>query len=275
MNTVLVPTDFSKTADNALSYAIDLAKTYNLQVTLFHAVSLANIGSVNSVHATDNGERLLADANFRMSEMVTHLRKLHPDVNFFQVTRIGLMLDILDELCKEILPIAIVMGITGAGSSFDKVVGSNALNAMQNLNYPLIIVPKDTVFKPIEKIAFACDLKQVVASTPLVSIRAFAKLFNAEVQVLNVDYQNRNYTPATPEELTHLDNMLEDTRHSFHFIENENIQLALNEFVDQNNIDLLLMLPKKHNLWQNLFKKSQTKQMAYHSRVPVLALHLD
>jgi nucleotide-binding universal stress UspA family protein len=275
MNTVLVPTDFSPTAENAMSYAIELAKAYNLQVTLFHAVSLANIGSVNSVHATDNGERLLADANFKMSEAVTQLSKAHPEVNFFQVTRIGLMMDLLNDLAKEILPIAIVMGITGAGTGMNKVLGSNALNALQQLNYPIMIVPKDTNFKPIHKIAFACDLKKVVSSTPLVSIRAFAKLFGAEVHVLNVDYQNRNYTPATSDELSNLDEMLSDTKHFFHFVDDEDIQRALNAFIEENNIDLLLMIPKKHNLWENLFRRSKTKEMAYHSIVPVLAVHMD
>lgn len=275
MNTVLVPTDFSPTAENAMNYAIELAKAYNLQVTLFHAVSLANIGSVNSVHATDNGERLLADANFKMSEAVTQLSKVHPEVNFFQVTRIGLMMDLLNDLAKEILPIAIVMGITGAGTGMNKVLGSNALNALQQLNYPIMIVPKDTNFKPIHKIAFACDLKKVVSSTPLVSIRAFAKLFGAEVHVLNVDYQNRNYTPATSDELSNLDEMLSDTKHYFHFVDDEDIQRALNAFIEENNIDLLLMIPKKHNLWENLFRRSKTKEMAYHSIVPVLAVHMD
>jgi nucleotide-binding universal stress UspA family protein len=62
-----------------------------------------------------------------------------------------------------------------------------------------------------------------------------------------------------------------DTR--FHFIEHENVQDAMNDFIEQNQMDMLIMIPKRHSFFESLFRKSQTKEMLYQSHIPILALH--
>jgi nucleotide-binding universal stress UspA family protein len=275
MNTLIVPTDFSTTADNSLQYAVAFAKAYNFSVTLFHSVSFATIGSVNSLHPIEHGEQFLVDAEHSLREKIIQLKRDYPEVEFHQVAMVGSLMDNLLEVCQQLSPIAIIMGITGTNSSMDKIIGSNATTIAQELKYPVIIVPKGAEFKPIQTVTFACDLKNVVASTPLVSIRTFMKLFASKLHVLNVDYHNRNFTPRTPEEMHILDTMLDEVPHEFQFIEDEDVQHAINAFVEQHQIDMLIMIPKKHNLWDTIFKKSHTKEMAYHSHVPILSLHMD
>ena len=67
--------------------------------------------------------------------------------------------------------------------------------------------------------------------------------------------------------------MFDTIPHHFHFIENESVQDAINDFIDANEMDMLIMLPKKHSFFASLFKKSQTKEMLYQSHIPILALH--
>lgn len=274
MNSILIPTDFSPVADNAMRYALAFAEHYHLDITLFHVVQLSTPDVANIVYV-DAMTDIAKDSERQMQEKVASLQAENPGVNFSQKTVSGLFLDSLKEICDDIKPVAVLMGITGSGSTVDKLIGSNAILAMNSLNYPLIIVPKNSTFKPIQKICFACDLLNVVSSTPLISIKAFAKLFEAEVHVLNVDYQNRHYTANTPAEMETLASMFDTVKHEFHFIESENVQDAINNFVDQDKMDMLIMLPKKHSFFASLFHKSQTKEMAYQSHIPILALHQD
>ncbi|GBL34951.1 hypothetical protein EMGBS15_05460 [Filimonas sp.] len=116
-------------------------------------------------------------------------------------------------------------------------------------------------------------MKNVANSTPLLSIKAFAKLFKAEVHILNIDFQNRHFSANTPGQLEVLNLMFENIDTKFHFIENENVQDAINDFIDTDKMDMLIMLPKKHSFFESLFKKSQTKEMLYQSHIPILALH--
>jgi nucleotide-binding universal stress UspA family protein len=272
MNTLLVPTDFSLVADNALKYAMDMATHYQLGITLFHVVQLSAPDMSSAIYV-DTLQDLNHHAEEKMTSKVNSLKEEYPHLTFNYKVESGLLLDSLNSYCEEIKPIAVVMGITGDGEGIDKIIGSNAILAMDNLTNPLIVVPKNSYFKSINKVCFACDLKNVAASTPLLAIKAFAKLFNSEVHILNIDYHNRNYSPNTQAEIDVLNLMFDTIDHKFHFIENESVQDAINEFIDTNDMEMLIMLPKKHSFFASLFKKSHTKEMLYHSHIPILALH--
>jgi len=272
MNTILIPTDFSPVADNALKYAMDMATHYQLDITLFHVVQLSTPSVANVVYI-DTMTDLSNNAEEKMASKVVALKEQYPHLNFSFKVETGLLLDSLESYCEEIKPIAIVMGITGDGTGVDKIIGSNAILAMNTLTNPLIIVPKSGYFKSVNKVCFACDLQNVATSTPLLAIKAFAKLFNSEVHILNIDYKNRHFSPNTQSEIDVLNLMFDTIPHHFHFIENESVQDAISDFIDANEMDMLIMLPKKHSFFASLFKKSQTKEMLYQSHIPILALH--
>lgn len=271
MNTLLIPTDFSIVADNALKYALDMATHYQLDITLFHVVQITAPEVANIFYA-DSISDFATHAEQKMNSKVEVLKAEYPHLNINCKVESGLFLDSLNTYCEEAKPIAVIMGITGDGDGIDKIIGSNAILAMDNLSNPLIVVPKNSYFRSINKVCFACDLKNVATSTPLLAIKTFAKLFNSEVHILNIDYHNRNFTPNTQNEIDVLNLMFDNIDHKFHFIENESIQDAINDFIDANEMEMLIMLPKKHSFFASLFKKSQTKEMLYHSHIPILAL---
>lgn len=274
MTTLFVPTDFSEVADNALLYAIDMAKAYKFDVMLYNVVQLST-PDFSHLANVDDFSNIVNDIKEKMDHKVQVLQQNHPQVIFSHLVETGLLLDSINDKCAEINPVAVVMGITGSGVGMDKLIGSNAIVTMKHVNYPVIVVPKDATFKTIAHICLACDLKNVLTSTPLISIKAFTKLFNAKLDVLNVDYNNRHFTAETETELENLEYILEDVNHELHFIENENVQDAINTFIETNQTDMLIMVPKKHSFFENLFHKSVSKEMAYQSRVPMLSLHQD
>ena len=59
----------------------------------------------------------------------------------------------------------------------------------------------------------------------------------------------------------------------FSFMRLYDFQDAVNAFTEDNEIDLIITIPRKHSFLGNLFKSSNTKKMAYHSHVPVVAIH--
>ncbi len=274
MTTLLVPTDFSASADNALQYAIEMAKNYKFDILLYNVVQLSTPDFSHLANVDDFGS-IVDDIRKNMKAKEMFLQSKYPEVPFTSQVDTGLLLDSINEKCNEIRPVAVVMGISGSGVGIDKLIGSNAILAMKHINYPLIVVPKDASFKSVHKICLACDLKNVLTSTPLISIRAFTKLFGAKLDVLNVDYHNRHFNAETSTELQNLEFILEEVDHELHFIENENVQDAINDFMSKNHTDMLIMIPKKHSFFENLFHKSVSKEMAYQSHIPVLTLHQD
>ena len=93
--------------------------------------------------------------------------------------------------------------------------------------------------------------------------------------MLNIDYKNRNFSAQTSTELQNLEYILEEVNHELHFIENENVSDAINDFISTKHMDMLIMIPKKHSFFESLCHKSKSKEMAYQSHIPILALHQD
>ena len=274
MKTIIIPTDFSPIATNAMNYGVDMAKAINANIILLHVyqvpVSMTDVPVV--VVSVDElkkeAEERLADLKASVEHITSGKLKVYTE------TRMGDVVDELEDLCNKIKPIAVVMGTKGASGIERAMFGSVTLTAIRHLNWPVICVPPGKEFgQGIGKIGFACDFKKVIETTPIHLIKDFIKEFNAELHVLNVDYENRRFKPETPEQSLMLHTMLEDVNPSYHFIEQKDIEEGINQFAEKNNLDLIIAIPKKHKLLEGIFKPSSTKQLVFQSHIPVMCVH--
>ena len=274
MKTIIIPTDYSPAATNALHYGIDMAKAVKASIILFHAYQVPISYSDTPILLVSIDE-LKKSAEAQMEKLKAEVEHLcSGEIKVYTECRLGNTVDELEIFCEKINPFAVVMGTKGH-TGLDKVLfGSTTLTALRHLSWPMISVPPGRQFGTgIHKIGFACDFKQVVESTPAAVIRSFTEAFGAELHVLNVDYHDRHFTASTPEQSALLHTLLEDCKPTYHFIEHKDIEDGLNEFAEKNNIDLLIAIPKKHKLLEGLFKPSSTKQLVFQSHVPVLCVH--
>ncbi len=119
----------------------------------------------------------------------------------------------------------------------------------------------------------ACDFREIKETTPTSVIKALVSEFNAELHVLNVDYENRHFNIDTPHEMVLLKTALQDLKPQYHYLEHKDIEDGINEFAETNNLDLVITLPKKHKLMEGLFKKSSSRQLVFQSHIPVMSVH--
>ncbi|MBL0356510.1 MAG: universal stress protein [Chitinophagaceae bacterium] len=68
-------------------------------------------------------------------------------------------------------------------------------------------------------------------------------------------------------------NLFDDIKPVYGSIENENVTEGLNEYADEKGLDWIVVIPKKHTLLQKIFNRSQSKDLLYHTHLPVLCLH--
>lgn len=273
MKTIIVPTDFSPVAINAMHYAANMASSIGASIILFHAYQVPVAFSEVPV-VTISMEEMKKISDEKLAEMKHGLEHLTSGkVKVYAENRLGETVDELETLCKSINPFAIVMGTRGASAVERLFLGSNTLSAIKHLACPVIIVPPGATFRPIRKIGFACDFRQVVETTPVHFIHELCNIFNAELLVLNVDFKNRNFKTDVPEQSLLLHNMLEKLTPSYHFIENPNIEEGIHAFAETHAIDLIITIPKKHKLLDGIFQKSHTRELAFHAHVPIAAIH--
>ena len=274
MKTIIIPTDFSPTATNAMNYGVDMAKSINAAVLLLHVyqipvtVSDIPVVMVSAEELKKDAEEKLASIKEGIEHMTSEKLKIYTEA------RLGDVVDELEDLCNRVKPFAVVMGTKGSTAVERIMFGSNTLTAIRHLTWPVICVPPGKEYGPgIKKIGFACDFKKVVETTPVHFVKDIVTEFNAELFVLNVDYENRHFNPDIPEQSLLLHTMLEDVNPKYHFIQHKDIEEGINEFAEKNNLDLIISIPKKHKLLQGIFKPSSTKQLVFQSHIPVMCVH--
>ena len=274
MKTIIVPTDFSPVANNAMNFAVDMALNINASILLLHVyqipVSMTDVPVV--LISADELKKSSEEKLESMKQSIDHITS--GKLKIYTEAKIGDVVDELEDLCKHIQPFAVVMGTKGASGIERMLFGSTTLTAIRHLTWPVIVVPPGKEYgKGIKKIGFACDFKQVVETTPVQFIKKIVKEFNAELHVMNVDYENKQFKPETPEQSVLLHTLLEEVNPNYHFINNIDIEDGINDFAENNNLDLLITIPKKHKLLEGLFRSSSTKQLITQSHVPVMCVH--
>ena len=274
MKTIIVPTDFSPVATNAINFAADMAININASLMLLHVyqvpVSMTDVPVV-----LVSGDELRKDSELKLKELKESLSHITSNkIKIYTEARMGDVVDELEDVAKHIEPFAVIMGTKGTSGVERMLFGSTTLTAIRHLKWPVIVVPPGKEYGAgIKKIGFACDFNKVIENTPVQFIRNMVKEFSAELHVLNVDYEQRHFKPDTPEESLMLHTLLEDLDPKYHFINHKDVEDGINEFAETNNIDLLITIPKKHSLLDNLFKHSSTKELVTHSHVPVMCVH--
>lgn len=274
MKTIIVPTDFSPVSLNAVNFAADMAIAIDASILLFHVYNIpvsysdVPVVLVSVEEMKKSSEAQLEDLKIKILHVTSGKIKVYAE------SKMGNTVDELEELCKRIQPFAVVMGAKGKTGLEKVVFGSTTLTAIRHITWPVICVPPGREYgKGIKKIGFACDFRQVVETTPVKFIKQIVKEFNAELHILNVDFKEKHFRPDTPEQSFLLHNMLEEFKPQYHFINHADIEDGINEFAETNNLDIVIAIPKKHKLLEGIFKHSSTKDLVFHSHVPVMCVH--
>ena len=274
MKTIVTPTDFSAISLNAVNYAADLACVISTNLSLIHVCHIPIAISEVPVPAYTIAE-LVADAEEQMKLLKEKIMyRTGERIKINTEVKQGDVVSGIDDYCASVNPYAVVMGTESAGVLERFLHGGKTISAMRKLSWPLIVVPPDVKFASLRKIGLACDLKKVAETIPVKEIKSLVKEFHAEFHVLHVSTDNLNsFSAETVEESGWLQDILGELNPKYHFINDTDIEKGVNEFAEKNNLDLLIIIPKKHNLISKIFQHIHSKRLVLHTHVPVMAIH--
>lgn len=275
MKTIVLPTDFTELSDNSINYGVELAKKINAKIVLFHAYHVPVVTTETPV-IMPSLEELGEDCMRALRKMENNIYLTHgTNIKVDCVCRCGLMVDELEEYTSENKTDLVVTAMEEAGEFTEKIIGSVTTSLMRKLKCPVLVVSSNARFKPVKKIALACDYRELKTKAALEPLKEMIKLFGSHLFVVNVLKEQKELVPTTKQAVAgvHLDHLLEDVDHSFHYEENPDVVDGINHFVDEHNIDMLVMIPRSHTLLETIFHEPTAKRMAFHTHVPILSLH--
>ena len=277
MQTILVPTDFSETSKNVAIYAIALAKQIGAsKIIIYNAYEVVMPAlTIDTTFPSAMPIDIEVYKNISNTGLATFVKTLEPLCNNQVVLETlsdfnTLVTGITEAVTASHVDL-VIMGVTGGNALEESFIGSNAVDVAKEVTVPMIIVPPNAVFKQIEEITLAVDLKKVAATTPIQPIKALLDIVKAKLFVLHVN--DGEDEEDKDDEMEVLNGLLQGCNPEYFFVNNASFIDGINDFVDSKNVDLIVTIPKKHGWFDSLFTKSHTKILAFHSHVPLMVIH--
>lgn len=261
MKTILIPTDFSNNAYEALFYS---AKLYSEHTTNFillysyedevsHLTSRVDIGKSEKVV-----DEIITRVEKQGAELIDKVRNnLGNAAHTFRFIATGMSVyRAVKKLITQENVSLMVMGTKGKTADENILVGSTTLQMIKKLKTcPLLVVPEKVNFVAPFKIGFATDFTEYSNLAHAAPLTELINSFHSSLEVIHVGEQN-TLTEAQQTHLALLKKNTESFNTHFHFLKKEqSISKTIQKFVEKEDIDLLVLVYRKHNMIMKLFRE--------------------
>lgn len=278
---ILIPTDFSENSRNAIRYALDYfadvpVNFYILHVSL-HATIYKNEEPDGFFKLSENIEdkQVLQNSFAMLKEEIKTCKLLATNANhyFYPLYENLLLVEAIRKHVEEKEIDYILMGTKGASKTNRNEIGSNTSEIITKVKCPILVIPENARFNKMKNIAFLTDYNCIYRSKVISKLSETLNLQQAALRVLNIRSQNTVLTASQTDNKGFLHYFFKDAKHSFHFLENKNIETGIQAFVETWEIDMIAIFAKNLNLIQRLLFKRILEPNTYQSEVPFLVLH--
>lgn len=277
MTNVLIPTDFSENAWNAIKYGLQFFKRepanfYLLHISISDRQSSAEDTVANSIFFDI---KLTSGIEEKLMEVKKRIEDSFPNTNhrFFALQEHTFFIDGIKRCIDERNIDFILMGTKGASGLKEVTIGSKTGEVITRVKCPTLVIPEKATYVPPKKIVLPTDFNSYYKNKILLTLAEIMAIHEAELQVLHMSRTERELSSSQQQNKSFLEDFLEDKPASFHFVAEKNIDSGLSEFIAENDIDIVAMVAKNINFFQRLLFKPSVAKFSYHTRIPFLVLH--
>ncbi|NER16830.1 universal stress protein [Spongiivirga citrea] len=278
MKRILLPTDFSENAYNAISYAVQLYRDVECEFYLMHtftpSTSSAHAGGLFDAYSALKLQEIeQATAKRQLKKIEARLQKDYPNANhsYFSIASFNLLVSEMKNLISEKDIDVVIMGTKGATGAKEIFIGTNTMYAIKKLKCPVIAVPSDFKYETPKEILFPTDYKLNKSNKYLPLLRSFCDEHNSRLHILNA-YYSVPLDEKQEEVKAFLDDFFTGSAHLFHIAEGQDLIEAIEAFETKHKVNFLVMIHNKHNLFENILFRPIINQMVYHTNVPFLVI---
>ncbi len=269
MRKIIVPTDFSDGAYNALKHAVEIAKAFNGSIDVIHAFSMPSAGSTVMV---DISEMLEKNAKEEVVKLKTRMEGdgLFSQINFQFKAEHGSVVDVVRRHAKEKDSDMVVMGTHGASGFSEKWLGTNSAAVARNMDLPTLVVPSTSPYKPVKEILFATDMKVSKDETPFEVLAMLCNQFDSKTRFVHITDGSKEQDFS--EYKSQVARIIGKDYSSFEILENDNVENGINQAIEEFKPDLMVAVRHSYDFFTGLFHSSVTQQIIQTAALPVLVM---
>jgi nucleotide-binding universal stress UspA family protein len=276
---ILLATDFSNNAWNAIVYALALYKdtacdfyilnTFTATAYLTDSLMVPEPGQDAYEEARAESENGLTE----VSRMITFREENNSKHTFTIISLFDNLREAIDKVVEEKDIELVVMGTKGQTNTSNFLFGSNAVDVMEKIrNCPVLVIPEEAESKYPREIVFPTSYKTHIKRHELNHLVEIAKISQASIKILHINKEDKlDERQINNQKL--LQEYFADIDYSFHSLSHMEIASAINCFVESRESDMIAFINKKHTFFGSIFSQPLVKNITYHTKVPVLVMH--
>lgn len=276
MKNILLPTDFSEHAFNAIRYAVQLFKnekcTFYLLNTYSPVIYDTDYSTRNSrIADPDEIHRRKSLPDLRKTQ--TQIKREFPnDKHIFKVVSSSKLLteEVQQQVTENEIDL-VIMGTQGATGAKQILFGSQTVDVINNTLCPVLAIPSYFDFKEPANILFPTDLTAEYLGMKIKILKHISLLFSSRIYILHV-LENEELTEDQEKQKNVLARELEGIAHEFHIQKKNNLSEAIEKFQNEYSVDILVMINNKHSFFENLLRSPIIKKIGFLTKIPFLVI---
>lgn len=254
---ILVPFDFSRTAENALDYVGSFVKC--------HESAEVVLGYVQPSPEIKVKEEML-------TEVLNGFHKKSRNQISWSFAA-GKVKEGMEEIIRTVEPDLIFMGTSSLTEGRRE---TRAAVLALEARCPVFIIPKDFRSFKLDRIALMIGADPIHDRTLLDGVLMVARSFKATVEVVTVKNGSGQFGYSQSDEANEsvISYYLENFYSHHTFLEGEDLGKTLFSYVKRNKIDLMAILPRNHAPEEVRSEGTLTRFLAEHTETPLLVVDL-
>lgn len=176
---ILVPTDFSKNAWQAITYGIELFQNEPCEFYLLNAYGKQSNSDESEKNKSLEGlDKLLKQIKLRNDNLFHE---------FTLVSKKDSLRDSVMQLLEEENITLVIMGTKGATEDQNIIFGSNTTAIMEHVqSCPVLAIPEEAWFREFKEIVVAADFKLPFESSKLKNLIDLAKINRSAIRICHL-----------------------------------------------------------------------------------------
>jgi len=273
MNRILVPTDFSPQAENALKVAAQLAQKHTSEIYLLHSMEIPM--HLATTHGGAKPEAVffikLAEKKFTELLQKPYLQEIevHEAIGHGEIYNdIGLAVE------KNNIDL-VVMGSHGASGFKEMFIGSNTEKVVRTSKIPVLVIKNEHPKFEVTDFVFATDFSEECRWSFNEALK-FAREAGARIHLLYVN------TPAgfkTTEEATHIMNNfvkgMGSDNHTLNIYNANSVEKGILQFARESKAQLIGMSTHGRKGLSHFFNGSISEDLVNHANMPVITFKIQ
>ncbi len=275
---ILIPTDFSKNAWNALKYAIELYKREDCEFFILHTYYHSGYSKDNLLipEPTEKAQFAAKEASEKNMEKLKVLMGYYEENDkhtFHYIIEFGSFFDMMKKTVEMQDIQLVIMGTQGETDNINVILGSNAVNAMEKIrNCPMLAIPANVKFKDPNEIVFPTSFRTHYKEKELATLVEISRCTNSPIRILHIQ-KGKTLTDAQQKSKALLERILDPAVFTHHTLYNVDLQDGVRCFVQSRESEMIAIVNKKHNFFSSVFSNPLVKELGKHTKIPLLAMH--